>query len=395
MDEMNLTLPPELETALTGFYSAPEPDGAFAARLELELRRRQALFREPETKPFFRLWTPAYTFWQTMRARPALLILFIILALSLLTGVAYAIGRLAGFIPGFGFTSDANLVYMLQAPAQAAKDGVTVSVDNAISDQDKFWVSITQSGKIDTQPDNYSSAFIRLPDGTKIDYRQGGATDPSTDPQKMTFEFPALPAGADTLTFHYEISGSDGKGFWMVEIPLQLRPIRSDELIPAQPVQVKPQQSETQDGLTLVLENVAAASNKTVLQVSLRFDQPGGNLNRAWGVTLTGADGKIYPLTEITSDTPENNKKLYETLAFQGGEALTLRLAVFPDSINLPMSVDFSPNGPAFTFDPGPNPQVGQSWPLDETLQAGKYSLHVVGAKMTTPNQLLFDFAPT
>jgi hypothetical protein len=181
----------------------------------------------------------------------------------------------------------------------------------------------------------------------------------------------------------------------MVDIPLMLRPIRSDELIPAEPVQTTPRQSETHDGLTLVLENVAAASNKTVLQVLLRFDQPGGNLDSAWSVTLTGADGKIYPLTEITSDTPENNKKLYETLAFQGGEALTIRLAIFPDSANLPMSVDFSPNAPAFTFDPGPNPQVGQTWPLDETVQAGKYSLHVVGAKMTSPNQLLFEFAPT
>ncbi|MEI8133034.1 MAG: hypothetical protein WCG34_11425, partial [Leptolinea sp.] len=190
MDEMNLNLPPELETALTGFYSALEPDVAFAARLELELRRRQSDLLEPVTPSRFPLWFKRSSFMQTLPARPALMILLVLLALSLLTGVAYAIGRLAGFIPGFGFTADASVVYMLQAPAQAAKDGVTISVDNAISDQDKFWVAITQSGKIDTQPDNYSSAFIRLPDGTKIDYRQGGATDPSADPQKMTFEFP-------------------------------------------------------------------------------------------------------------------------------------------------------------------------------------------------------------
>ena len=51
---------------------------------------------------------------QTLRAKPAMLILSVLIALTLLTGVAYALGRLAGFIPGFGFTGDTSMVYVLK-----------------------------------------------------------------------------------------------------------------------------------------------------------------------------------------------------------------------------------------------------------------------------------------
>ena len=103
MDKLDLTLPPNLETALNDFYTAPEPDPAFAPRLELSLRRRhQALIAAQASA------RQRKTFMQTLRARPVFILLLVLLALALLTGAAYAIGRLSGFIPGFGFTSDSG-----------------------------------------------------------------------------------------------------------------------------------------------------------------------------------------------------------------------------------------------------------------------------------------------
>ena len=336
---------------------------------------------------------------RSLRAHPALTILLVILALGLLTGIAYAVSRLTGFIPGFGFTADASAVYVLKQPAQAEKDGVSVRVESATSDRDMFWVTVIQSGKTATpQFRDTRAASVILADGTKIDFRQGSSdTDERADQLKANFEFAALPAGTQALTFHYDGLVSDGKVIWSLDIPLQLRPIRADEIIPAEATQAVSLRSESYGGLALSLDQVAPASNKTVLQVSLRFDQPGLSLNTDWDVTLSGADGVLYPLTEVTTDTSDGTKKLYETLPFKGGEALTLKLAVFPDIHKLPMSLDFSGDAPSFSFDPGPNAHIGQTWQLDQTVQAGKYVFHITQARLTQDGgatKLVFQAAP-
>ena len=334
------------------------------------------------------------TFMQTLHAKPALLILSVLLALALLTGVVYAVGRLAGFIPGFGFTGDSSTVYVLKEPSQVERDGMTIRVENAVSAEDKFWVSLSLHGNYAANQPVYPGATVILPDGTQIQFQAGQEDDQNPDPRKASYEFPVLPVGTDSLILRYEYFTTDGAVLWSVDVPVTLRPIRAEELIPAPEIQATTLQSQTHDGLTLVLNNVAPASDKTILQVSLRFDEPNTSLNTDWGITLIGEDGKIYPLTEVMSDS-NNQSKTYETLPFRGGETLTLSLVAFPDAANLPMSVDFSLEQSTFAFDPGPNPQVGQSWKLDEQVQAGKYLVHVIGVKQVSPTELLFEFAPT
>ena len=331
---------------------------------------------------------------QTLRAKPVLLILSVLLALTLLTGVAYAVGRLAGFIPGFGFTGDASTVYVLQEPVQMDQDGITIRVENAVSAEDKFWVSLSLHGTYATDQILFPGATLVLSDGTVIQSRTGQEGDQADDPRHESYEFPALPVGTNALTLRYEFFTADGTAVWNIDLPIELRPIRAEEVIPAPVTQSAPLQSETHEGMTLVLDHVATASDKTILEVSLRFDQPGTSLNTFWGINLIGDDGTIYPLTEVLSDS-NNQSKTFETLPFRGGETLTLSLAAFPDAQALPMSVDFPVEQATFTFDPGANPQVGQSWELDEQVQVGKYLVHVIGAKQISSTELLFEFAPT
>ena len=334
------------------------------------------------------------TWMQTLRAKPALLILSVLLALTLLTGVAYAVGRLAGFIPGFGFTGDASTVYVLQEPVQVEQDGITIRLENAISAEDKFRVSLSLHGTYDTDQTLFPAARLILSDGTVIQFRAGQEDDRDADPRKESYEFPALPVGTDSLILHYEVFTMDGALVWNADLPIQLRPIRTDEVIPAPETHAAFLQGETHDGVTLVLDHVATASDKTILEVSLRFDQPGTSLNTFWGVNLMSDDGTIYPLTEVLSDS-NNQSKTFETLPFRGGETLTLALTAFPDPQALPMSVDFPVEQATFTFDPGANSQAGQSWQLDEQIRVGKYLVHAIGVKQISSNELLFEFAPT
>ncbi len=405
MDDMNWSLPAGLESAMEDYYASSRPSPGFASGLDLELRRR---FGDISLSSSGRM---DRSLWKTLRGSPALAILLVLLALLLITGVAYAIGKLAGYIPGFGFTNDAQAVYLLDRPVGISEDGLTLQVEKAVSDSSRFWVEVTTQGQ--PQRLDFSRAFLILPDGEQIQFEMSGGTDLGNGLTRVTYSFPPVKDDLHNLILRIENPG--GKIF---SLPLELHPLRAGEMIPAQPVDTLPLQSAAHDGLALVLQNVAVTSDKTVLQVALHFDQPGVLLATDWNVILTDQDGKLYPLRNITPDlpnwavvpvqpeagggqgtepapnVPDNATKLYETAPFTGDEKLILTLVAFPSSENLPMSIDFSLNTPGFNFDPGPNPQVGQTWALDQTLEVGHYTIHAIGVKLVSPTNLSFEFAP-
>lgn len=330
---------------------------------------------------------------QTLRARPALVFLLALLALALLTGAAYAIGRLSGYIPGFGFSRDTSAALTLLEPVEITSQGITLRVLQAASDSERFSFTVEQTGRVETASDFISpSAVITLPDGRELEFREssGGETEIESR-QIFTFLFAPLPPETRELILRYQIIEREQGVLWQAELPLRLRPLEAEEVIPP-PAQGEwqPISSQSQSGLRLILENVAAASDKTLLQVSLRFDQPNMTLNSDWNILLKDEQGRIYPLQFIESDS-QNQSKTYQTVPLRGGEQLTLSLTAFPDPKNLPLSQDFWENAPAFTFDPGPNPQVGQTWQLDETLQAGDFVLHITQAALTAPGTLVFS----
>lgn len=72
MDEMDLILPPNLDSALNEFYAGSLPDLAFATRLEGQLRQRHNEIVSPRQKPHFPFADTRRSFMQTLRARPIL-----------------------------------------------------------------------------------------------------------------------------------------------------------------------------------------------------------------------------------------------------------------------------------------------------------------------------------
>jgi hypothetical protein len=391
MDEMKPTLPPGLDSALNDFYTAPQPSPDFADRLE-----RQLLAQFPASPgQVRRIGNFPNDKWrnlmQTLRTRPALVLLFALLALALLTGAAYAIGRLSGYIPGFGFTGDTGAALTLLEPVEITHEGIILRILQATSDPERFSVTVEQIGQVDATSDFIDPfASVFLPDDKKIEFRQS-SSDREDNRLVTVFEFAPLPSGTGELTLRYEIIDRDQGVLWQAELLLRLRPLRGDEIIPLPAQETwQPISSKSQGGLRLVLENVAAASDKTILQVAMRFDQPDTNLNNDWNVLLKDNQGQSYPLTLVMSDS-NNLVKTYETIPFKGGELLTLSLTSFPDPVNLPLSQDFWDDAPAFTFNPGLNPQVGQTWQLDKTLQAGDFNLKITQAALTAPGVLVIS----
>ena len=116
---------------------------------------------------------------QTLRARPILALVVAVLALFALTGMAYALGRLTGFIPGFGFTTQGGSVYVLAEPVERTAGGVRLRVNQAINDGERFWVELAATGLAGRE--DFPRASLLLPGGERIEFQSGGSSDTSNE----------------------------------------------------------------------------------------------------------------------------------------------------------------------------------------------------------------------
>lgn len=83
---------------------------------------------------------------QTLRARPALAILILLVTLSLLTGIAYAIGRSLGYIPGVGLVEQGADIRVLSEPVSLTREGITLTVEQAYLTPERTVLSFSVDG---------------------------------------------------------------------------------------------------------------------------------------------------------------------------------------------------------------------------------------------------------
>src|SRR5215212_9857520 len=62
-----------------------------------------------------------------LRARPVVTMLLVLLALMLLSGVVYAIGKVAGYIPGVGIVDQNVPLRALAEPVSVTRDGISLT----------------------------------------------------------------------------------------------------------------------------------------------------------------------------------------------------------------------------------------------------------------------------
>ncbi len=388
MDEINIPITPNLVMALNEFFGTAQPDPDFATHLEAQLLERHNKLISSTRKLRFSQLKPKRSYLNMLLARPFLAIIIAILTLIVITGIAFALGRLTGFIPGFGFTSEGAPVNILVEPVEETLGGTTLHLQKAVNDNKGFWVELTVDGLFDWN--GFSQASVVLPNGEKIQSDVGGSSMQGETEIKLSYLFPPIDGQPQELTLL--VQGLGGQDF---SLPLRLRRVEAGELVPISPEWSIPLQSESHDGVRLVLDHVAVNSHQTVFQVSLRFDQPNTWLASPWNVTLCDTAGRVYPLNDVTPDTMSSgNTHIYQTLPFSSQEQLVLTLVTFPDTEALSLFIDLSGNSPSFTFDPGINPKPGQSWELNQVLSAGGFDMKVVSASLTDEPGLVFEIEP-
>lgn len=367
-------LPDDLEQELNDYFTSPEPQPEFVARLERGLHSK---FSEKEKTKMVGKSTKFK--WGLGFAIAAVLIGLLVTSPT----VAAAMKRLLSYIPGVGLVDSGSPFRVLVEPVTQTRDGVTVAVKEMVLGTEKTIIVFSMEGipfdalsRYENEPGCNGSAEVHLPDGSVLRQMGGSATGWGTG-MEMRFMYESIPADVNEATLFMPCVQGTLPGTlpenW--ELPLRFIPAPSDmTLMPV--IEVTPSQDAgTASANPLVLEKVVETETGYILIG--RFVSAGLNTDaNVLGISefpkITDANGQ-----EIQYTTPNDlDITTTEMGVFPWAYELEAKQFAWPLTITL-KAVDGEAPGSqtAFDFDTGPNPKAGQEWVLDKQLQLGEYAV--------------------
>ena len=394
----------EFEEQVRQAWATPEPDPAFAANLRAQLARGAAPVR-PAARRLTLRWAGALALVGLM-----LMGLAVVLAVGP-QQAAGAVRQLFGFIPGIGIVKMDDLLRALAAPVSMTREGVTLTVRQAIVSTDKTVLDFIIDGvPASAYPKNENvsgclgRASLRLPDGTPLDMTGGGGrgwvggfedrftyapigpgvntatlvlpcisdTLPGKAPENWELALSFVPASADlALTPVVEVTVPPAP-----TVAVLATPAASSSTPQATPaVTAPPTGAPAPFGLTLVLDRYITLSDGYYLIGHTTWSDPRISGASLATVQLVDAQGHELPIDsanwqDVGIDLPEPNQWVYRIYGLGFYSPLTLRATLVAVDLQTPatFALEAAPNG----FD-GSAAQLGHSWPV------GPFTLDVLG----------------
>jgi hypothetical protein len=368
---------------------------------------------------------------QTLRARPVLLALVVLLLLALLSGVAYAVGHSLGYIPGIGIVDQSAPIRVLAEPVIMKRDGITVIIQNVVADADRTYIAYEVKGipVSDPIPDGgfticNSMPFLQLPDGDKLEVSGGGQSGGmgSEVGQTMTSEvkvyYPAIPLNVERITITFPCVLPDGTGPENWQFVLNLLPASEGYATPAieisatfvssnpkfattptptflvasTPEPVDPSYPATPthvpNGSGLYLDKVIElpASYILVGNFTDAGDLPGYFLWMPDLPHIEDINGKPVAFKVRDDIQPDVNWGGVSYWAYEIAKPVKRPLKITVDQIDIDQDSTVQ-----FKFDTGADPHPGQEWNLSLPIHLSRYD-YVVDSVTMIPDGYLFKF---
>lgn len=360
----------------------------------------------------------------TLRTRPAMAVLIALIVLLALSGVAYAIGRSLGFIPGIGMVEQASSMRTIAEPVSIEREGIRFTIVNVIASpattsiryQVEWLTPPPTTGEIDTSCQGVPS--LTLPDGTTLNFVQTTDKFMVGEPglnagYGYVMEFAPIPADQIGVTLVYPCLVPLAPGplprDWT--IPFRLVPAPEGMILPV--VESTPEAAAsavpTEDAVSpsaptpLVVDSthrVVASIDSYVLMDdgylligSMTWsasDYPAYAVNPIaylGNVTVTDANGQPVAWEEVYDNvTPQNEE-------YRSYWAIKVATKNFAAPLTVTISAANVTIQPVpFTFDVGAAPQAGQSWDVNQTLQLFDSAVQIVKASLvSSENGLSFQ----
>lgn len=314
-------------------------------------------------------------------------LLLVLVAIGPQNAVA-AIQKLIGYVPGIGFVEDPQQPRrVLPAPVVLERDGVTLTVEKALADETYTQIRI----RVDGVPQDKAlfergwgeshQAVLQLagPEGEVL--ASSGSISGAGDFIWAEYTFPPLPAGVGEVILRLNrvpglIAGAAPED-WAVNLPLQeVRP--GEGLLVAT---TEPLSSSPANGVRLVLESLVASPGATALKLRLASEDPLRRPDGEWwhGLALVDDLGQALALEkEQTLHAAQDGSLTLLAPPLDPARRYSLRL----DEALFEYRFDSQRPAPGFRLPLPAGVQVGQSWAVDESLEAGSRRLRITGASL-------------
>ena len=354
------------------------------------------------------------SFMQTLRARPVLAFVIALLVVLLLTGVAYAIGKVTGYIPGVGIIDQSAPLRVLAEPVTVTREGVTVTVTEAVLSADKTVILLKVEGvPREAYPNDESigctgNANLRLADGTILEGGQIGAGGWTRFENRL--KYGPIPANMNEAVLTFDCIGFTKTGAlpenW--DIPLRFAPAPPDMTVapvvelstptatnspapdatnpPAADATSSPVLSNTmtREGITFTLEKFVEVEGGYQLYGSLDLSgatlPAQGHFDTMDIIRMTDANGNRIPFEETRSEPQDNT--VYDPNKVAWIYRTNQKAFAAPLTLTLPsVEMQIAPQIP-FELDLGANPQIGQTWEINRDLTFEGQTVRLLSAQL-------------
>lgn len=384
----------ELEEAIHKVASIPEPDAEFLNTLRANfLAKGQASGNTNQQNQIRqKSYSRRLTWGLVVLAIGALAVLFT------RPGVVSALKRLFGYVPNVGIIDRSSEVRMLAESVTVTRENYTVTVEQAVLNSEMAAVVYSYTLPPDMViPDAISSEFhapfLTLPDGTRLDVSRARHVDSQDCPQcylRYLMEFPAIPSNVNEATLELPdlaaVPSNTAPRNWRMQLrfkpadPSAIAPVFEQAVtpVPATLPGDPPTNSASPYGIMNRLDTFVALPDGYILFGNTSWTDP---VIPPYGVgsILVGiqdASGAEVPFDYADPRTYSEAGELRVHWAYEIGTNFTA-----PLTLTFGMTASLPADEGSFTFDPGPNPQLGQKWELDQEVTVNQEVIHILGAE--------------
>ena len=400
-----LNQPSELEKAVRDAATVPEPDAEFIH----SLRARFITEGHASANKIQETLMRQKTFSQRLTWGLVVLALVTLVVLTTQPTVVNALKRLFGYVPNVGIIDQSTPVRMLTEPVTVTREGFILIVEQAVLNDEKSSVVYSYILPPDyVIPENSSSTtrapFLTLPDGTRLDIVTARHVASSDCPQcylRYLMEFAAMPADISEATLEIPdlvaVPDNTAPQDWKIHLkfkpadPADIAPVIEQIVtpIPTTASTDAPTQSANTYGITNTLDKFVALPDGYILYGNTSWTDP---IIRPYGVSselagIKDANGMdiLFDYADAGMNSQPGELRVY--WAYKIGADFTAPLI-----LNFVMLASLPADGGSFTFDPGPDPQPGQKWDINQDVMVNNEIIHVLTAEQAAIEPGFFIF---